>query len=164
MKKSIVFAVFLFMGSAMAQAEPSQLPSFNLPDPQGGMHSSATLSKNGIVVIITAPLLHTKTAQQGWSRDLAATKGSNPAGLVLIEDVAASSFKGIAEKDMKKDWKPGTLPILLEDNTGKVHGAFGVGKDQTKVFVFDKSGKLLYSTIAPPSEAAAKTVWSKLGK
>jgi len=162
MSKFIIAALFLFLLSPAIQAQPSTFPSFNLPDPQGGMHSSAQLLAHGVVAIVSAPTLHDKSAQQGWASALVATKGSNPGSLILIEDMQASAFKGMAQSEMKKDWHPGVLPILLEDNTGKVHGAFGIGKDETKVFVFDKSGKMVYSTAMPPSEAAAKTVWSKL--
>lgn len=163
MRKIILILVVVF-NAALVQAQANPLPNFNLPDPQGGMHSSAELLTHGLVAIVSSPILHDKSAQQGWSQDLVATKGSNPASLILIEDISASDFKGMAEKTMKKDWQPGTLPILLEDNTGKVHGAFGVGKDQTKIFVYDKNGNLVYSFAGAPSEAAAKTIWAKLAK
>lgn len=164
MKKTILVVILLLAGVGVAQAEPGKLPSFNLPDPQGGMHSSSQLVANGLVVIVSAPLLHDKAAQVGWSKDLVATRGSNPASIILLEDMTATAFKSIASKEMKKDWKPGTLPIILEDNTGKVHAAFGVGKNTTKVFAYDKSGNLVYSTAAGPSVAAAKTLWGKLKK
>ncbi len=164
MKKTILTAIILLSSASVAYTQASKLPSFSLPDPGGAMHSSAQLGAKGVVVIVSAPTLKDKAAQEGWAKDLVATKGSNPASLILIEDMTASAFAGIAESHMKKDWKPGTLPILLEDKTGKVHGAFGVGKDQTKVFVYDQGGNLLYSTAAAPSVAAAKTVWAKLAK
>jgi len=162
MKKAILLAIFCLISPSLTQAQPSQLPTFNLPDPQGKMHSSEILAVNGLVAIVSAPILKDKSAQEGWSKDLAAAKGNNPANLILLEDISASSFKGIAKSEMKKDWKPGTLPIILEDNTGKVHSAFGVGKDQTKVFVYNKEGKLIYSFGGNPSPAAAKTIWGKL--
>lgn len=164
MKRFILVAIILITGAATAYAEPSKLPTFTLADPQGGKHSSATLVANGLVVIVTSPILKDKSAQQGWSQDLVATRGTNKASIILIEDMTASAFKGMAESHMKKSWKPGTLPILLEDQTGKVHAAFGVGKEQTKVFAYDKGGNLVYSTAVAPSAAAAKTVWGKLAK
>ncbi|HCU24273.1 MAG TPA: hypothetical protein DF383_04570 [Deltaproteobacteria bacterium] len=164
MKKSLTFVILILIVSSRVQAGPDKLPSFILPDPQGGMHSSAQLVANGLVVIITSPILKDKSAQEGWSRDLVASRGSHPASIILIEDMTASAFQGIAASHMKKDWEPGTLPILLEDKTGKVHAAFDVGKNQTKVFVYDKVGSLIYSTISAPSMAGAKTVWSKLSK
>ena len=164
MKKTILAAIIILTTASFAHAQANKLPSFSLPDPQGGMHSSAQLIANGLVIIVTAPLLHDKAAQEGWSRDLAATKGSNPASLILIEDMSASAFKEIAASHMKKAWKPGTLPILLEDKTGKTHAAFGIGKNTTKVFVYNKGGNLIYSTAASPSAAAAKTIWAKLAK
>ena len=161
MQKTILAALILLTSTTIAHAQ-AKLPSFTLPDPQGGMHSSATLVKNGLVVIVTSPILHDKGAQEGWSKVLVATRGSNPASIILIEDMTASAFKGIAASHMKKAWRPGTLPILLEDKSGKVHAAFGIGKDTTKVFAYNKSGALVYSTAGAPSAAAAKTVWSKL--
>jgi len=164
MKKTLLSAIIIFAAVSVAHAEPSKLPSFSLPDPQGGMHSSATLVANGLVVIVTAPILKDKAAQVGWSKDLVATRGSNKASIILIEDMTASAFKGMAESHMKKAWKPGTLPILLEDKTGKVHAAFGVAKETTKVFAYDKGGNLVFSTAGSPSVAAAKTLWGKLSK
>lgn len=164
MKKILFTLALILFPSAPVLAQPAQLPSFNLPDPQGGMHSSTQLLAHGLVVIVSSAILKDKSAQQGWSRDLDATKGTNPASLILIEDLAASAFAGLAENAMRKDWKPGDLPILLEDKTGKVHGAFGVGHDQTMVFVYNPKGSLVFSTAEAPSVAGAKAVWGKLGK
>ncbi len=164
MKKSILITIILLSTAVIAQAQPKKFPTFNLPDPQGGMHSSQQLSTNGAVVIVTSPILNDKSAQEQWSRNLASSKGEKQASLILIEDISASAFKGTVESHMKKAWKPGDLPILLEDETGKFHSAFGVGKDQTSVFVFDKNGNLVYSNSGQPSEAAAQTVWGKIPK
>ena len=163
MKKYFVTALLILSFSAIAHAQVQTLPSFSLPDPDGQMHSSAQLGKNGIVVIVSAPLLHDKSAQQAWSKFLVATKGNNQASLIIIEDLAASAFQGMASSEMKKDWKPGSLPMLLVDKTGTTHSSFGVDKDTTKIFVFNKGGNLVFSDAGSPSEAAAQTVWGKLG-
>lgn len=163
MKKLLLIAILFLTAPAAGYAQGNTLPAFNLPDPQGGMHSSSQLSANGLVAIVSAPLLKDKSAQVGWSKALVATKGNNPASLILLEDMADSAFAGIAASHMKKDWAPGTLPIILEDKNGNVHASFGVAKNQTKVFVYDKGGNLLYSTSDSPSAGAAQTVWGKLG-
>jgi len=161
MKKILIAAVLFLIASATAQAQ-SKLPDFSLLDPQGGSHSSAELLGKGLVVLVTAPTLHEKDAQVGWIKLLIAAKGSNKGNFVLIEDITASAFKGIARGDMKKDWKPGDIPLLLIDETGKTREAFGMAKDTTKVFVYDKGGNLIYSESSPPSAALAKSVWDKL--
>lgn len=164
MKFLPLIAILFLAAPAAGYAQSNTLPAFNLPDPQGGMHSSAQLSANGLVAIVSAPLLKDKSAQEGWSKALVAAKGNNPASLILLEDMADSAFEGIAASHIKKDWNPGTLPIILEDKTGKVHASFAVGKDQTKVFVYDSGGNLVYSTSDSPSAAGAQTVWGKLAK
>lgn len=164
MKKTILTVMILLSAVAAAQAQSSKLPDFSLADPQGGVHSSAELLASGLVLVVTAPTLHEKDAQEGWTKFLAAAKGNNPASLVMIEDMSASDFKGIARSDIKKDWKPGDIPLLLIDETGKTREAFGVARDSTKVFVYDKKGNLLYSVADNPSAALARTVWDKLAK
>jgi predicted transcriptional regulator len=162
MKKSLIAVTVLLTISVVAHAQTNKLPSFTLPDPRGEMHSSAQLIANGLVVIVSSPILHDKTPQEKWSRLLVETKGNHQASLILIEDLSASEFQGIARQEMKKDWQPGSLPLLLEDKTGRTSGAFGVGKESTKVLVYDKNGNLIYSDAGSPTEAAAKTVWNKL--
>ena len=162
MKKTLISVIIIVAAASLAHAQAKKLPSFNLPDPQGGMHSSSELSVNGLVVIVSAPILHDKTAQEGWAQHLADTKGSKKASLILIEDMSASAFKGMAASSMKKNWKPGIIPILLEDNSGETHAAFGVEKEETKVFVYDKNGNLIHSEAGSPSVETAKTIWIKL--
>jgi len=118
MKKNIIkragaAAIIIFAVTSVAYAQTGTLPSFSLPDPQGGMHSSAQLVKNGLVVVVTAPTLHDKSAQEGWSKLLTAAKGDNKGSFIFIEDITPSLFKKTVRKDMKKSWKPGDIPILL---------------------------------------------------
>lgn len=164
MKKTILTVMILLSVRAVLQAQPAKLPDFSLADPQGGMHSSVELVASGLVVVITSPTLHEKDAQEGWTKFLTAAKGNNPAAYIMIEDLSASDFKGIARNDMKKDWQTGDIPMLLIDETGKTRDAFGVARNNTKVFVYDKKGNLLYSVADSPSAALAATVWSKLSK
>ncbi len=164
MKKTILMTMAILSAVATAYAQSNQLPDFSLADPQGGVHSSAELKTKGLVLLVTAPTLHEKDAQEGWVKFLTAAKGNSPALWVMIEDMSASDFKGIARNDMKKDWKPGDTPLLLIDETGKTREAFGMARDSTKVFVYDKKGNLLYSEAGSPTAALAKTVWDKLAK
>lgn len=162
MKKTIFAAMILLAVSSMAQAQFNTLPNFTLPDPHGGMHSSSQLAKNGLVLVVTAPTLRDKNAQKGWNKYLVAAKGANKASFVFIEDLSVSMFKGIAMKDMKKDWQPGDIPILLIDQTGKTRKTFGVERNTTKVFVYNKSSKLVYTYAGSPTATIAKTIWSKI--
>jgi hypothetical protein len=146
----------------LTHAQPKTLPKFSLPDPQGGMHSSATLVKNGMVIVVTAPTLHDKGAQEGWNKYLSAARGNCKASFVFLEDLTASLFKGEAKSEMHKSWKTGDIPILLVDSTGNTRKAFGVARDGTEVFVYDKSGKFVYSYGGSPSAASAATIWGKL--
>lgn len=163
MKRLSCVVLFVLMClPALVHAQPKTLPNFTLADPQGGIHSSTTLVKNGAVIVVTAPTLHDKGAQEGWNKYLNAAKGSCKASFIFIEDMTASLFKGTAKSEMHKSWKTGDIPILLIDNSGNTRKAFGVARDGTKVFVYDKGGKYVYSYSGSPSAASAKTIWSKL--
>ena len=109
---------------------------------------------------MTAPTLHDKGAQEGWSKYLPA---SMPKGgvLIFIEDMSVSDWKSVARKDMKKEWKPGVPPILLLDEKGNVRKMLGVARDTTVVLVYNKKGQLTYTDRGGPSAASAKTIWSK---
>jgi hypothetical protein len=161
MKKQIFIIAVLILASVSAWAQPKALLNFTLPDPDGGMHNSKTLAKNGMVLVVTAPTLHDKGAQEGWSTCL---PGAMPKGgmLVFIEDMSVSAWKSVARNDMRKDWKPGVPPMLLLDESGGVRKELGVAADATVVLVYDKSGSLVYSYSGGPSAAAAATIWSKV--
>lgn len=154
----IVLALLIVPLSALAASSP---PNVTLLDPDGGAHNVKTLLKKGGVLVMTAPTLHEKSAQEGWSKYLpdAMPKGGM---LIFIEDMSVSDWKDTARKDMKKDWKPGVPPMLLLDEKGSVRNMLGVAKDRTAVFVYDKKGKLTYSCYCGPSATLAKTIWGKI--
>jgi hypothetical protein len=93
MKKTIALAIFILAVTSITHAQSNTLPSFSLPDPQGGMHSSAQLVKNGLVVVVSAPTLHDKSAQEGWNKFLMAERGENKASLIFIEDMPHPSHR-----------------------------------------------------------------------
>lgn len=160
MKKLILFALAIIFISVSAQAA-SKAPNVALLDPDGGSHNVAALLKEGGVLVMTAPTLHDKAAQEGWSNFLPA---SMPKGgvLIFIEDMSVSDWKSVARKDMKKDWKPGVPPVLLLDEKGNVRTMLGVARDATVVFVYNKKGELTYTDKGGPSAASAKAIWSKV--
>ncbi|MFH1829588.1 MAG: hypothetical protein ABH871_02260 [Pseudomonadota bacterium] len=155
-------AILMLAFATYAYGQPKQLPGFILPDPDGTKHASSTLVKNGMVLVVTAPTLHDKGAQEGWDKYLVDTMPKSGPILIFIEDMSVSAWKNIAQKDMKKDWKPGVPPLLLLDEAGSVRKSLGVGRDATAVLVYDKSGTLVYTDKESPSLASAKTIWSKL--
>jgi len=160
MKRLILIAMALMIMPAVALAG-TKPPNVTLLDPDGGSHNVGGLLKNGGVLVMTAPTLHDKGAQEGWSKYLpdAMPKG---AMLIFIEDMSVSAWKGIARKDMKKDWKPGVPPMLLLDEKGNVRKTLGEARDTTGVFVYDKKGELVYTFKGGPSAAEAKTIWSQV--
>lgn len=164
MRRIIIILVLLISTLPIsAHAQPKKLFNFTLDDPRGTPHSASTLLKQGgMVLVVTAPTYHDKTAQEGWDKYLVETMPHGKGILVFIEDMSASDWKGIARKDMKKDWQPGVPPLLLIDEKGTVRTSLGVGRDETAVMVYDKTGSLLYTERGSPSAAKAKLMWSKL--
>lgn len=162
MKKMLFTSLILIFFNSSLNAQSARLPNFSLPDPGGTYHSSNEIAKNGLVLVVTAPTLHDKSSQEGWDKYLVQTMPKGRSKLVFIEDMSVSSFKGIALKDMKKDWSPNIPPLLLIDNSGSTRKLLGVGRDETKVFVYDKNGKLIYSDSGTPSASSAKVIWQKL--
>jgi len=162
MRKIIMLSALLTVFAVSAYAQPKKLPHFSLSDPRGNVHSSGTLIEHGMVLVVTAPTYHDKAAQEGWDDYLVKTMPKGKGALVFIEDMSASDWKGIARKDMKKDWQPEVPPLLLIDEKGDVRKSLGVDRDQTSVMVYDRNGSLLYSEKGAPSESKAALIWSKL--
>lgn len=161
MKHILIIAAVMLTTVSTAYAQ--QVPDLTLPDPTGATHSLPQLAKtNGLVLVVTSPTLHSEGAQKGWDKDLVAAKGSSKAIFAMSEEMPDSLFKGTALKEMRKDWKPGDIPLLLVDNAGTLHKALGVAKNQTVVFVFDNTGKLIYKFTGAPTAAQSKTIWGKL--
>ena len=160
MKKLILIVLVSVLIPASALAA-SKAPGVTLLDPDGGAHNVRALLNKGGVLVMTAPTLHDKGAQEGWSKYLPA---SMPKGgmLIFIEDMSVSDWKSVARKDMKKDWKPGVPPMLLLDEKGNVRKMLGVARDTTVVFVYNKKGQLVYTDRGGPTAASARIIWSKV--
>ena len=146
---------------AAAIEKTEGLPNFALLDPAGIKHTRDELLKGGLVMVVTAPTLSQGKAQKGWSAFLEKSK-PKASHLVFLEDESTSAFKGMAEKEMKKEYKVGDPIILLLDKEGSLRSKLGLEKGKTVVLVYDDDGKLLYSNKGNPSEAGAHTIWSKL--
>ncbi len=138
-----------------------KLPSFSLKDPAGKTFSDKEVSKNGLVLVVTAPILKNKDAQEGWEKFLNKDKGGSKAKLVFLEDMGPSAFKGKAKKEMKKEYKAGGEPILLIDNDSKTRKSLKVPEKKTVVLVYDGDGKLVHTEEGNPSAEAAKKIWDK---
>lgn len=162
--KKLIFVVTLLLVATTAHAYPAQIPTFSLQDPLGKTWSSSGLIAKGLVIVLTAPILHDSGAQKGWNHYLPPAMPKGGQKLVFLENLSASDWKSTATKDMRKEYTPGTVPILLVDKTGNVANSFGATPKNTVVLVYDKKGKLLYSFGGAPSAAGAKTIWGKLGK
>ncbi len=144
--------------SAFAQT----LPDFSLKAPDGQIFTREGLSKNGLVLVVTAPILKNKKAQEGWNRYLLNAKSSSQGRFVYLEDLQASAFKGMAIRGMKKKYQSGKEPVLLIDDTGKTRQALKVSQKRTVVLVYDRDGNLIYSETGKPSSKAASIIWQKL--
>lgn len=162
MNRCASMVLSLLLLGCSVQAATGRVPNFTLADPQGGKHSLPQLAKQGLVLVMTAPTLRDESAQKGWDADLVAARGSNKGALVFVEDMSASLFKGTARSEMHKDWKAGDVPMLLLDEAGNVRTSLGLAKNDTKVFVYNTSGILIYTYAGAPTKAAAQTIWSKL--
>lgn len=163
MKTSIPVLILLGILSSTAFSYEKQLPSFSLKDPAGKTFTQKDVLEEGLVLVVTAPIMSHQSFQEGWDDKLrAAKKGKGK--LVFLEDMTPSSFKKKALKSMKKDYKEGTEPILLIDNNGKVRAKIGAKKKEKVVLVYDSDGKLIYTNNEKPSTQAATKIWGALNK
>jgi hypothetical protein len=145
-------------------AAGSSLPQFVLGDPNGKKHASSELLKGGLVLVVTAPTYHTQKAQRAWGALLPAAKPKGKGRLVFLEDMTASSFKGMARREMRKESKEGVPPLLLLDEDGHVRTALGVPKGETWILAFVKGGQQRLVEKGAPSAAAAKRLWAAAQK
>jgi hypothetical protein len=161
----LLFAMIAFVTMAQGADKGSfaaQLPGFSLKDPAGKTFTDKDFG-DGVVVVVTAPILKNQKSQEGWDDDLLKAKpGSSKVKLMFLEDLSASFFKGKALKGMKKDYEPGKEPILLIDKNGKVRKSFKVPSKLTVVLVYDKSGELVYSETGKPSAQDARKIWKQI--
>lgn len=180
LKKRYVLAILLgfliaisqsdAFGKGIGKAKPKdsgvvyagELPDFSLQDPAGETFTKDSLAKDGLVLVVTAPILRNKGAQEGWDKYLRDAKSGSKAKLAFIEDMTPSLFKGMAMKGMKKGYKPGKEPILLIDNDGDVRRQLNVPRKKTVVLVYSNDGTLVHSEEAKPSFGAAETIWRKV--
>ena len=150
----LALAVLAFSTAAFGYA--AKAPNFTQADPRGVKHSL----KLPLLILWTAPILSDKGSQTNSESALERMMPNKSANFYVAEDMSVSDFKGIARHDMKKDWK-GPPPMLLIDDTGGTRKAFGVATKENGVLVYDKSGKLVYSSGACGTNAGAKAAWAK---
>ena len=112
--------------SSPATASAKKIPGFSLKDPDGHVFTSKGLLKDGLVLVVTAPIMKNKGAQEGWEKYLSKARSGSKAKWVYLEDMTPSFFKNIALKRMKKDYTFGKEPILLIDKSGEVRRSLGV--------------------------------------
>lgn len=139
-----------------------KLPNFSLKDPDGNAFTNASFAKDGLVLVVTAPILKNKSAQEKWNKYLLKAKAGSKAKLVYLEDMQPSLFKSTAIKGMKKDYKFGKEPILLIDDSGEIRSATKVPEKKTVVLVYNGDGNLVYSETGKPSAQAAEMIWKKV--
>jgi hypothetical protein len=140
------------------------LPQFVLADPDGNKHPNSELAKAGLVLVVTAPTYYAQKAQRSWGDLLPAAKPKGKERLVFLEDLTASSFKGMAKNQMRKEFKKGVPPLLLLDEDGRARTGLGVPKGETWVLAFDSGGQRRLVEKGPPSAAAAKRLWAAAQK
>jgi len=138
-----------------------QLPEFCLPDPTGKTHTEESVSEDGVVFVVTAPILSQSDAQEGWAKLLMDAKAGAKAQLVMLEDMEPSNFKSTARSRMKDSFEPGKEPLVLLDESGKVRDSFKVTEELTAVLVYDRHGKLIHAESGEPSGERASVVWQK---
>lgn len=159
-----LFATALCLSAASAgPSKPRRLPDFSLRDPVGRLHTRATLARDGVVLVVTAPTVSEEDAQRGWDAQLrkARPRAVGPR-LVFVEDLDQSWFPDMAVEAMKESYVPGQDPVLLLDRRGSLRRALGVGEGATVVLVFDARGLLVHAERGEPATAAARRVWAAL--
>ncbi|MFO7986338.1 MAG: hypothetical protein R6U38_10755 [Desulfatiglandaceae bacterium] len=161
--KNYAYTIFMTMCVLLAGswAHAQQIPDVTLPDPQGGKHHLPTLAKTGgLVLVITSPTLDDKSAQEAWSKLLASARGSNQGTFVMVEEMKDAFIKSIALHQMKENWKPGDVPLLLVDNSSTLHAKLDVRKDETVVLAYNSKGVLVKHYTGAPSKPRAKAIWA----
>jgi len=155
-------AVYAEEGASSIKNFAKTLPAFSLKDPNGKTFSAKTLSKKGLVLVVTAPIMSNEGDQKGWDEQLRQAKHGCSGRLVFLQDMTPSSFKDTAIDAMKKDYRPGVEPLLLIDQSGKVRASLKVGEKATVVLVYNSSRRLVYAETGPPSASAAQKAWGSL--
>lgn len=141
-----------------------ELPDFSLRDPDGIKHTKKSVLKDGVVVVVTSPILSQSDEQEDWAKMLADSRSGAKAQLIFLEDMQPSNFKVTARSRMKKQFKPGQALLLLLDEKGKLRRALKVTEEDTVVLVYDTHGKLIHAESGKPSAERASAVWKKLSE
>jgi hypothetical protein len=173
MKKIALALVFLLINSPVSfadddskkeskgnnlEAYADELPKFTLKDVHGKKYTNKDIAKDGAILVVTAPILKNKDAQEGWGEYLDKEKAEKPK-LVFLQDMEASNFKAKARKAMKKESKKNEEPIMLMDEKGSVREKLKVKQKDTVILVYNDNGKLIYAEEGKPSSASAKKIW-----
>ena len=139
-----------------------ELPDFSLPDPDGIKHTKKSVLKDGVVFVVTSPILSQSDEQKDWAKMLADSRSGAKAQLIFLEDMQPSNFKGAARSKMKQQFKPGQALLLLLDEKGKLRRGLKVTEEDTVVLVYDTHGKLIHAESGNPSAERASAIWKKL--
>jgi hypothetical protein len=140
------------------------LPEFTLQDPLGNAYTASELVRNGLVLVVTSPILRDEMDQRGWDEQLRQAKEGAPGRLVFLQDMRQSYFKRYALSKMRKDYRAGDEPILLIDDDGSVRERLKVEPKCTVVLVYDAGRRLVYAEEGHPAAKAAKSIWAALKK
>ena len=138
------------------------LPEFSLKDPRGKIVTKKDILKNGVIFVVTAPILSDKKEQEDWAKYLKTARHKGKARLIFLQDMSPSSFKGTALSEMKKQSDPGMDPLLLIDPKGETRKKLGVKEEATVVLVYDKKGRLVHEERGKPSQKSASLIWKSL--
>ncbi len=137
------------------------LPEFTLNDPNNKPITKTDLAKDGLVLVVTAPILANQTAQEGWAKALQDTRGNSKVKFAYLQDMHPSNFKDTARSRMREEYAPERGPILILDETGAVRQQLQVKEEKTVVLVYDPAGKLIYVEDGDPSNDRAKMIWKR---
>jgi len=138
------------------------LPEFSLKDPRGKTVTRKDILKNGIIFVVTAPILSEKKEQEDWAKYLKAARHKGKARLIFLQDMSPSSFKGTALSEMKKQSRPDIDPLLLIDPKGEMRKKLGIKEEATVVLVYDKKGRRVHVEKGKPSQKSASRIWKSL--
>jgi len=145
--------------SAFAQG----VPDITLQDPHGGTHNLKALAgAGGLILVISSPTLEERSAQEKWTKLLSDTRESNRGTFVLVEDMGDAFLKSIALHEMKEEWKPGDVPLLLVDNGDTLNSVLDVHSEETVIFAYDKRGKRVKCYAGVPSKNEARAIWKSI--
>jgi len=135
------------------------LPDFTLDDPNGKPVTREALAKDGLVLVVTAPILANQAAQEGWAKALVEARGASKASFAFLQDMQPSSFKGTALSHMRSRYAPERGPILLIDEEGALRRELKVAEERTVVLAYDAGGRLVYAEEGQASSDRATKAW-----